>query len=101
MNYKEILINNPITLKSIDKLFAEIKSCNSSYLIINIGAHNFESIEVIKELKNRLNLERETLSRFRKIVFLHPSGFKNKSENEDRYNFFCDKKEAVDWLTTI
>ena len=96
MDYKEILINNPITRRNIDQLIDEIKSCNSSFLIINIGAHNFESIEVIKELKNVLNLEKDTLSRFRKIAFLNSSGFKNKIENEDRYNFFCDKKEAVD-----
>lgn len=101
MDYKEILINNPITIKSIDQLIDEIKSCNSSFLIINIGAHNFDSIEVMKRLKDRLNLEKNTLNRFKKIAFLYPSGFKNKSENEDRYNFFSNKKEAVNWLTTI
>jgi len=98
MEYKEVLVNNPITKRSIDQLVNEIKLCSSSFLIINIGAHNFESIEVIKELKKRLNLEKITLTQFRKIAFLHPPGFINKSENEDRYNFFCNKKEAVDWL---
>jgi hypothetical protein len=101
MNFKEILINNPITGRSIDNLIDEIKLCNSSFLLINVGAHYFESIEVLKELKDRLNLESNTLSRFRKIAFLNSSGFKNKSENEDRYNFFCDKEEAVEWLTAI
>jgi len=98
MNYKEILVNNPITGRSIDQLIDEIKLCNSPFLIINIGVHNFESIEVLKGFKNRLNLERNTLNRFRKIAFLHPSVFKNKSDNEDKYNFFCDKKEALDWF---
>ncbi len=101
MDHKEILVKNPITGRSIEQLIDELKLCNSSLLIINIGAHNFESIEVIKELKNRLNLESNTLSRFRKVAFLNSSGFKNKSENEARYNFFCDKKEAVDWLTSV
>ncbi|GMR25383.1 MAG: hypothetical protein BMS9Abin39_0678 [Ignavibacteria bacterium] len=50
----------------------------------------------MKELKNRLNLERNTLKRFSKLAFLNSIGFKNKRDNEDRYNFFCDKKEAVD-----
>ena len=101
MNYTELHINNPINFKSIDELFEDIKSCNSLHLIINIGEHNFESIEVIKELRNRLNLEKNTLNRFRKIAFLNPPGFENKSDDEDRYNFFSDKNKAVKWLEIL
>ena len=98
MNYSEIILNNPINFKSIDELFEDIKVCNSLNLIINIEAHNFECIEVIKELKNRLSLEKDTMSRFRKLAFLHSPDFSNKSNDEERYNFFSNKKEAVDWL---
>ena len=99
MNYIEIHVNNPINFKSIEKLMDDIKSCNSSLLLINIGAHNFESIEVIKEFKNRLNIEKDILSRFRKIAFLHPPDIRNKSEDEERYNYFSNKKETNNWLS--
>lgn len=101
MNYTEVHLKNPINFKSIDQLMDEIKSCNSSLLIINIGEHNFESIQVIKELKNRLTQAKLTLNRFIKIAILHPPNFKNKSNDEERYNYFSDKKEAIDWLIAI
>jgi len=101
MEYKEILVKNPITLNSIDQLFVDIKSCNSQFLIINVGSHNFESIEVLKELKSRFNIEANALNRFRKIAFIHSSEIINKSENEDRYNFFFERKDAISWLTAI
>ena len=98
MNYTEIHVSNPINMNSIDALFEEIKDCNSLYLMINIGEHNFKSIEIIKELKNRFSLEKDTLNRFNKIVFLHPPQFQNKSDDDERYNFFNHKDEAIDWL---
>jgi hypothetical protein len=101
MNYTEIHVNNPINIKSIDKLMDDIKSCNSSLLIINIGAHNFESIEVIKELKNRLIQAELTLKRFKKIAIIHPPDFRNTSEDEERYNYFSNNKEAVNWVEKL
>jgi len=101
LDYRKIHIKNPITNNSIDQLIIDIKSCNPSLLMINIGAQNFESNEVIKEFKNRLELESNTLNSFRKIAFLNPPAYKNKAENTDRYNFFSDRKEAVKWLTSI
>jgi len=100
MYYTEIHFKNPINFISVDQLMDEIKSCISSLLIINIGEHNFESIEIIKELKNKLSLEKDTLSRFRRIALLHPPDFKNKSDDEERYNFSSNKKAAIDWLMT-
>ena len=99
MDYEEILINNPITIRSIEQLFKELKSCQSSSLLINIGAHNFESIEILKKLKDTFYLERNKLGHLKKIAFLHPPDFNNKSENEERYNFFSNREEAVKWLT--
>ena len=101
MNYSEVHLKNPINSKSIAELFGDIKDCNSTHLIINIGAHNFESIEVIKELKNRLIQAELTLKRFKKIAIIHPHDFRNKSEDEERYNYFSNNKEAVNWLEKL
>ena len=100
LDYEEILINNPIAIRSIEQLFKEITSCQSSSLLINIGAHNFESIEMLKKLKDTFDLEINQLDHFKKIAFLHPPDFKNKSENEERYNFFSNREEAEKWLTS-
>ena len=72
MQYKEIHIKNPITTKSVDQLIDDIKACNTSLLILNIGEHNFESVEVMKELKNRLTTEIRSQIHIRKIAFLIP-----------------------------
>ncbi len=83
MNYSEVHLKNPINSKNIAKLFDDINNSKSSHLIINIEAHNFVSIEVIKELKNRLNLEKDILSRFKKIAIIHPPDFRNISDDEE------------------
>ena len=101
MNYMEIHLENPINSKSIDNLFTDIESCISPNLLINIGVHNFESIQVIKELKNRFTQAELTLNRFIKIAILHPPNFRNKSNDEKRYNFFSNKNEAVNWLEIL
>ena len=98
MYYKEIHIKNPITTQSIDQLIDDIKTCDASLLIINIGAHNFESVDVMKELKNRLTIEIRSQSHIRKIAFLIPPGLMNESDDENRYKYFNDKVEAVEWL---
>lgn len=100
MSCIELKIKNPITLKSIEELFDDIKDCNSALLLINVGAHNFESIEVLKEFKKMFNQERELLSSFKKIAFLHPAEYQNESEDKNRYNFFSDREKAINWLTT-
>ena len=99
MHYKEIQIKNPITTKSVDQLIDDIKACNTSFLIINIGEHNFESVEVMKELKNRLTAELKSQNHIRKIAFLIPPGITNKSADENLYRYFSKKAEAVEWLT--
>ncbi|MBT8386197.1 MAG: hypothetical protein KJO12_02195 [Ignavibacteria bacterium] len=101
MNYSEVHLKNPINSKSITELFGDIKDCNSTHLIINIGAHNFESIEVIKELKNKLIQAELTMKRFKKIAIIHPPEFRNKSEDEERYNYFSNNNEAVNWLEKL
>jgi len=98
MYYKEIHIKNPITTQSIDQLIDDIETCDASLLIINIGAHNFKSVDVMKELKNRLTIEIRSQSHIRKIAFLIPPGLMNESDDENRYNYFNDKVEAVEWL---
>ena len=98
MFYKEIHIKNPITTKSVVQLIDDVKTCNTSLLIINVGVHNFESIDVMKELKNRLTTEIRSQSHIRKIAFLIPHKFINESDDETRYKYFNDKKEAVEWL---
>ena len=70
MLYKEIHIKNPITIKSVNQLIDDIKTCDTSLLIINIGEHNFESVDVMKELKNRLTAEIKSQGHIRKIAFL-------------------------------
>jgi len=99
MTIKEILIANPISNESIDQLFDEIELCDSQFLIINIGEHEFESLEVLKNLKNRFNKEKETLIRFKKIAFVHPKKYDNKSQDLNKYNYFCDREKAINWLT--
>ena len=98
MHYNEIHIKNPIKSKSVDQLIDDIKTCNTSLLIINIGEHNFESVDVIKELKNRLTTEIRFQTHIRKIAFLIPPGLMNKSDDENRYKYFNDKEGAVEWL---
>ena len=98
MHYKEIHIKNPITIKSVDQLIDDIKTCYTSMLIINITEHNFESVEVLKELKNRLTTELKSQSHIRKIAFLIPPGFMNESTDEYLYSYFSKKAEAVEWL---
>jgi hypothetical protein len=101
MKYSEVDLKNPITSKSIAELFDDINDCTATHLIINIGAHNFESIGLIKELKDRLIQAELTLKRFNKIAILHSPDFRNKSNDEDRYNFFNDRNEAVKWLELL
>ncbi len=101
MNYSEVHLKNPINSKNIAKLFDDINNSKSSHLIINIGAHNFECIEVIKELKKRLIQAELTLKRFKKIAIIHPPYFRNKSEDDERYNYFSNNKEAVNWLEKL
>ncbi|MEJ2616030.1 MAG: hypothetical protein P8Z35_13815 [Ignavibacteriaceae bacterium] len=98
MNSNEVSIANPITSKSITKIFDEIKLCNTKYLIINIGEHEFESIEVLKELKNMFIQKKDLLNRFNKIAFLHPASFENISMNTKKYNFFSNREKAKSWL---
>jgi len=99
MHYKEIQIKNPISTISIDQFIDDINTSDVSLLILNIGEHKFESVEVMKELKNRLTNELESQNRFRKIAFITPPGFMNKSDDKNRYRYFYDKEEAVEWLT--
>ncbi len=101
MNYSEVHLKNPINSKNIAKLFDDINNSKSTHLIINIGAHNFESIEVIKELKKRLIQAELTLKCFKKIAIIHPPYFRNKSEDDERYNYFSNNKEAVNWLEKL
>ena len=98
MNYTEIIIINPITLYSIDKLFDDLLNCDTLNTLINTGEHNFESIEVIKEMKRRFTKENELLDKFRKIAFLHPPEFVNESYDTQRYNYFTCREDAVKWL---
>ena len=99
MHYKEIQIKNPITTISIDQLIDDIKTCYTSLLKINIAEHNFESVEVMKELKNRLKAELKSQNHIRKIAFLIPTGFVNESNDKNLYRYFNKKAEAVEWLT--
>jgi hypothetical protein len=98
MHYKEIHIKSPITTKSVDQLIDEIKACNTSLLILNFGEHNFESVEVMKEMKSGLTDEIKSQSHIRKIAFLIPPGFMNESTDENLYRYFSKKAEAVEWL---
>ncbi len=98
ISYNELHLKNPITSNSIDQLFLELGSCDTSLLIINSGDHIFESIDVLRELKLRFMKEETNLNRFRKIAFIHPPEVSNKSENEERYNYFFSREEAIDWL---
>jgi hypothetical protein len=98
MHYNEIHIKNPITAKSINQLIDDIKSGDTSKLIINIGEHNFESIQVMKELKEKLSAELKYQSRIKKIAFITPPGIMNKSDDENRYRYFYSKEEAVEWI---
>ena len=98
MHYKEIHIKNPITTKSVDQLIDDIKTCNTSLLIINIGEHKFESVEIMKEMKSRLTAGIKSQNHFRKIAFIIPPVFMNESDDENRYKYFNDKEKAVEWL---
>ena len=100
MNVSEVYITNPISHKSIEKLFNDIELCEASLLIVNTGDHDFESIDVLRELKLRFIKEEAKLNRFRRIAFIHPPEVSNKSENEERYNYFCSREEAIVWLLT-
>ena len=93
--HKEFLLLNPVTENSIDQLFMKIKNCYSPFLIINVGEHNFESITVLKMFKERFAIESEMLTRFEKIAFLHPPGYHNISENEEKYNYFTERQKAI------
>ena len=98
MNYTEILIANPINMESIKKLFDEIESSTSKKLIINIGEHEFESLDVLKELKKRFYQNQQALNRFSKIAFLHSAKFENISQDINKYNYFSDREKLLDWL---
>ena len=99
MHYKEIQIKNPITTISIDQFIDDINTSDVSLLILNIGEHRFESVEVMKELKNRLTAELKSQNHIRKIAFLIPAGITNESNDENLYRYFSKKAEAVEWLT--
>lgn len=88
MKILEIKLKNPIDFA--DSKIIETKIRNSKhyhYLLIDFGEHNFKSIGVIKHLREGLKSIEPLLLKFKKIAFVHPSQFKNQSENPDILDF--------------
>ena len=96
MKYLELTLINPINKTSVDSLFVKISKTKCYKLLIDTGAHDFEDLNSLKELKIRF--ETEDLSHIKKIAFLHPRKFQNISQDPERYQYFTDKQKAIHWL---
>lgn len=100
MKITQLKIDNPITKESVDKLFEEIKGAKHGHLIIDVGAHDFESLKTMKYFKHKFLQKRDLIENFSKLAFIHPPQFSNISDQPDTYNYFTSKDDAIVWLNT-
>lgn len=99
MKTLELDVNNPIDLKSIDQLINKIVTSEGyDYLLIDVREHDFKSIEIIKYFRGELEKIRSTLLKFKKIAFVHPPEFQNKSDNPKIFDYFNSNSDAKLWL---
>ena len=100
MEILEIELKNPISFNEINRF--RIKLLNDEngfdFLIVNTGAHDFESVQVIKYFRDQFELLKDQLSKFKKIALIRPSAYANESTNPEIYNFFDSKEEAEQWF---
>jgi len=101
MSILEVNLDNPIDLKSIDDAMAKIhKAQNYDFLVFDVGKHNFESIESLKYLKNKLlELDMSSLC-FTKAALIHPKEYPHEKSGSVEYDFFTSKVVAQEWLTS-
>jgi hypothetical protein len=99
MKIFEVNVKNPITHYSIRATIKKIiSSTNNDYLIVNLGAHNFVSLKVMKDFKQAFWNIKSKLYQFKKIAIIHSRERLNRSDNPDFYEYFNSKTEAIKWL---
>jgi hypothetical protein len=99
MSILEIKLKNPIGFNEIDQFRSDLMEAEHfDFLIIDTGVHDFEAIEVIKYFRDQFDGLKERLSKFKKIAFMRPSQYVNKSSNPKVYDFFDSKIEAEKWF---
>ncbi len=95
----EIELKNPLGYYEIMSLKSEIMTAkNYNFLIIDIGKHDFASINVIKYFKEQLLIMEPQLLKFEKIALIHPPEYRNESSNPEIYDYFTSKVEAKKWF---
>jgi len=95
----ELELKNPITSFEVDKLIDKIRAVSAhAYLLINIGEHNFQSIDIIKYLKAELHKIEPILSQFIRIAIVTVPPFINESSDIEKLQYFYSISKARDWL---
>ena len=98
MTYKILELKNPITFSTVNKLFNDLNYTNEKFIIIDVGNHDFENIEVIKRFKEKFENEVDLINKFSKIAFLIPPEVHNRSTNQYKYEYFYSLETAIHWL---
>jgi hypothetical protein len=99
MNLLEIKLENPIGHDEVIRLRSELISAKRhDFLIIDTGAHDFLSINVIEHLRDQLSDLEPCLMKFKKIALIHLPQYLKECSNPDKYNFFTSKENATEWL---
>lgn len=97
MEVSKIYLKNPITHEAVNELILGIlKVENPRLLLLNFGDHNFESLEVLKYCKEKLQQNETTLKRFEKIAMVSVPPYRNPDKDQMRY--FHSEQEAGEWL---
>ena len=100
MNTLEVDIINPISINTINEAILEITQArDQEFLIINIGEHEFDSLDSLKYLKAELIKLKLDLLCFSKVAFVHPVEFPHEKTNSSEHEYFTSKLDAQKWLT--
>ncbi|OJJ19884.1 hypothetical protein BKI52_15500 [marine bacterium AO1-C] len=101
MNTLHLHLSNPITLEAVKQLETDILNASAAtydFLIIDTGAHDFETIQVLKALRQTLETLEDSLLQYQKIALIYPAKYDQMSEFPDKLQYFHTQQEAEAWF---
>jgi len=96
----KIRLKNPITEEEISTMIRRIVGdLKPNVLLIDFGAHDFESLAVLRFCKDELKKIEPNLLQFRKIAMLSVPPYQGEPLLTDRLKYFHSEKKAMNWLS--